>query len=157
RWLTGVGVMVVTSLSVSPACRRAAVAGTDGHYTSGPPEANQNWPAVALWAPAAGTAIIAAATQIQPPGKDRDPAMTPPRSIRGAFLDLVNDPFLADAQECVRFVPDGLLVVEDGMIRDFGRYADLAAKYPGLPVTAFPDRLIVPGLIDCHIHYPQSR
>src|SRR5262249_39418128 len=112
---------------------------------------------VALWAPAAGTAIIAAATQIQPPGKDRDPAMTPPRSIRGAFLDLVNDPFLADAQECVRFVPDGLLVVEDGMIRDFGRYADLAAKYPGLPVTAFPDRLIVPGLIDCHIHYPQSR
>jgi guanine deaminase len=78
-------------------------------------------------------------------------------AVRSAFLDFVGDPFLHDHAECVRFIPDGLLVIEGDKIKDFGPYADLRSKYAHLSVVTYADRLIVPGLIDCHVHYPQSR
>ncbi|MBE9098872.1 guanine deaminase [Vacuolonema iberomarrocanum] len=77
-------------------------------------------------------------------------------AIRGAFLDLVNDPFHAPETECVRYLPDGLLVVEDGIIRAFGAYQALQETYGQWPTVEYGDRLILPGLIDCHIHYPQT-
>jgi len=81
-----------------------------------------------------------------------------PQGIRGAFMDFVNDPFLHTETESVRYQPDGLLVVEDGKIKAFGAFAEVKAKYPGIPVTVFPaGQLITPGLIDSHVHYPQTR
>jgi guanine deaminase len=80
-----------------------------------------------------------------------------PEAIRGAFLDFTNDPFFNPVRQSVRFTPDGLLVLEDGKFKDFGRYSDLKEKYLHLAAVSYPDRLIVPGLVDCHIHYPQTR
>lgn len=77
-------------------------------------------------------------------------------AIRGAFLDLINDPFHHSDAECVRYLPDGLMVVEDGIIRAFGDYAALQESYGQLPMTEYGDRLILPGFIDCHVHYPQT-
>ncbi|MEO1147154.1 MAG: guanine deaminase [Cyanobacteria bacterium J06638_22] len=77
-------------------------------------------------------------------------------AIRGAFLDLVNDPFHAPESECVRYLPDGFLVVEDGIIRAFGDYSALQDTYGHWPTTEYGDRLILPGFIDCHVHYPQT-
>ena len=54
-------------------------------------------------------------------------------------------------------IPDGLLVIKDGMIVDFGAYKEVSAKHPGLTITTFKDRLIMPGMIDAHIHFPQVR
>src|SRR4051812_17720427 len=79
-------------------------------------------------------------------------------AIRGAFLDFVKDPFLYSEAESVRYQPDGLLVLHDGKIKDFGSYESLKGKYADVPITAYAaDKLIVPGLIDTHIHYPQTR
>lgn len=50
----------------------------------------------------------------------------------------------------VRHYPDGLLLVEDGIVTSCGPYAD-----PGVPVETL-DGIIVPGFIDSHIHYPQT-
>jgi guanine deaminase len=80
----------------------------------------------------------------------------PAIAIRGAFLDLVNDPFHVPESECVRYLPDGLLVVEDGIIRAFGNYSALQDTYGHWPTTEYGDRLILPGFIDCHVHYPQT-
>ncbi len=78
--------------------------------------------------------------------------------IRGAFLDFVKDPFYTKTdQEAARYLPDGLLVLEEGKIKDFGPYADLQSKYPGLKITRYTNRLMMPGFIDCHIHYPQTK
>jgi len=77
-------------------------------------------------------------------------------AIRGAFLDLLHDPFLADEAECVRYIPDGLLVVDQGVIQAFGAYDELREAYGQLPTTEYGDRLILPGFIDIHIHYPQT-
>ncbi len=80
-------------------------------------------------------------------------------AIRGAFFDLVDDPWkhVGREQDAARFVRDGLLVVKDGVIEDFGAVADVSPRHPDLPVIHLKDRLIVPGFIDGHIHFPQLR
>jgi guanine deaminase len=51
---------------------------------------------------------------------------------------------------------DGLMVVEDGIVVAFGPHADLAPCFADVPTEHFPARLIVPGFIDAHVHYPQT-
>lgn len=56
--------------------------------------------------------------------------------------------------EAVEHYPDGLLVVEDGLVLAIGAYADLAPRFADVPVEALPG-LLVPGFVDAHVHYPQ--
>lgn len=85
--------------------------------------------------------------------------MKPRTAVRGCFFDFLDDPWKHPGhdQAAARFVRDGLLVIEDGLIRDFGPYADLADKYANVPTTHIRRRLILPGFIDGHIHFPQVR
>jgi guanine deaminase len=80
-------------------------------------------------------------------------------AIRGSFFDFVDDPWKhgGNEQASARFVKDGMLVVEANVIKDFGPYADVSKRYLNLPVTHLRDRLILPGFIDGHIHFPQTR
>ena len=50
-------------------------------------------------------------------------------------------------------IPDGALRVEDGRIAALGPFAEVAR--PGEAVDDHRGRLILPGLIDPHIHFPQ--
>lgn len=81
--------------------------------------------------------------------------------IRAQFLDFIGDPLATDSppDQAVRFVPDGLLAIdqESGRIVDFGAYAACAPRYQKAPDLALTDRLILPGFIDAHVHYPQLR
>lgn len=81
------------------------------------------------------------------------------KAVRGTFFDLVDDPwdYYDNEEAAARFLPDGLLVIENGIIRDFGRYEELKDKYPGIEITVYKNRIIVPGFIDAHIHFPQTR
>jgi guanine deaminase len=56
---------------------------------------------------------------------------------------------------------DGLLVVGPDaqgrqVVRSVGDYRSLAPNYPGLAVEHLPGRIIAPGFIDLHIHFPQT-
>ena len=56
---------------------------------------------------------------------------------------------------------DGLLVVglgPDGVQRvvEAGPYRAVAARHPQVSVTHWPGRIIAPGFIDMHVHYPQT-
>jgi guanine deaminase len=56
---------------------------------------------------------------------------------------------------------DGLLVVgPDAAGREVvlaaGAYAAVAAAYPGVPTEHLPGRILAPGFIDLHIHFPQT-
>ena len=54
------------------------------------------------------------------------------------------------------FDEDGLLVVgSDGKVVAAGAYATLRATYPDAPTQHWPGRIIAPGFIDMHVHYPQ--
>ena len=78
-------------------------------------------------------------------------------AYRAALLHMLDDPCRAPAGEAFAFHEDGLLVVEDGHVTAFGAYTDIAPALPaGTPVTAFPGKLITPGFVDAHIHYPQT-
>lgn len=56
---------------------------------------------------------------------------------------------------------DGLLVVGPDatgrqVVRAVGPCLDLAGRFPGVAVEHLPGRIIAPGFIDLHIHFPQT-
>jgi len=77
------------------------------------------------------------------------------KAIRGSFLDFIDDPFFVPELETARYISDGLLILEGGKVKELGEYESLLGKYPEIPVTFYPDCLIMPGFIDTHIHFPQ--
>jgi len=78
-----------------------------------------------------------------------------PHAVRGEILHFVADP-AHDARALEHFA-DGLLIVRDGRVAECGP-AD--ALLPGLPadaaVTDYRGKLILPGFVDTHVHYPQT-
>jgi guanine deaminase len=80
------------------------------------------------------------------------------RAIRGRLLGFVDDPAEVGDASSYEHHADGLLLIEDGHIARVGDTSDLLMEVPpGTPVDHYPDCLIVPGLIDTHIHYPQTQ
>lgn len=78
------------------------------------------------------------------------------KAFRSSFLDFIADPFYQSEADSVRYLPDGLLVLENGIIKALGHYDDLQPQYADVPTISYPDRLIMPGFIDTHIHFPQT-
>lgn len=78
--------------------------------------------------------------------------------VRGRFLDIQNlVAQAADIAEQVRYLEDGVLISEAGKIKWFGLWQDAAAHLPeGVAIQHYPEKLIVPGFIDTHIHFPQT-
>lgn len=74
------------------------------------------------------------------------------KAYRAELLSVPDDPAQGGA---VLHHRDGLLVVEDGLVVAFGDHGDLAARFADVPVERI-DGLIVPGFVDCHVHYPQT-
>ncbi len=73
------------------------------------------------------------------------------QAFRGRILHV-----LSTAPLTYEYLEDGLLLVEDGKIRDIG--AALEFEQAGFPLARawhYPDSLIVPGFIDTHVHSPQ--
>ena len=78
------------------------------------------------------------------------------KAFRGAFLDFVEDPFYVDETQSVRYVPDGLLVVENGIVKAFGAYDRLKEQFPDITASEYPGMLLMPGFIDMHVHFSQT-
>ncbi|GAB4226792.1 MAG: guanine deaminase [Kiloniellaceae bacterium] len=82
---------------------------------------------------------------------------SPTRALRGRLLSFTEDP-AASAAESHTYIEDGLVVLAGGTIAEVGEAAELLARLPeGTPVDAYPDKLILPGFIDAHIHFPQTQ
>ncbi|MFK8185297.1 MAG: guanine deaminase [Phormidesmis sp.] len=77
-------------------------------------------------------------------------------AVRGPLLFFSDDPFRQSLADCCHYVADGLLVISEGKILEMGAYAQISSRYADLPLTHFPNQLIVPGFIDTHVHYPQT-
>lgn len=75
-------------------------------------------------------------------------------AYRASLLDYAGDPA---AVSCgARYISDGLLVVDQGTVLARGDYAELRAAHPDVSVVDYRGKLILPGLIDAHVHYPQT-
>ena len=76
-------------------------------------------------------------------------------AVRGEILHFLADP-AADPRALEHFA-DGALVVRDGRVAECGPAAALLPKLPsGTPVADHRGRLILPGFVDTHVHYPQT-
>lgn len=77
-------------------------------------------------------------------------------AFRGSIFHCTADPGEHADAHAVEYFEDGLLLVEDGNIAALD---DAERLLPGLSAnTRIEDhsgKLIVPGLVDCHVHYPQ--
>jgi guanine deaminase len=82
---------------------------------------------------------------------------SPLRALRGRLLWFVADPH--DAGEAAhRYVADGVLVIEGGMIRAVGPAEAILPTLPaGAEITDHRPHLIMPGFIDAHLHMPQTQ
>ncbi|MEO0406114.1 MAG: guanine deaminase [Cyanobacteria bacterium P01_A01_bin.135] len=89
------------------------------------------------------------------PNSDTLSGSAAPLALRAALLDCVDDPFHEELHRSIRYIPDGLLVIEKGHILALGPYETLQATYQRIPVHHYPNCIITPGFIDTHIHYPQ--
>lgn len=76
--------------------------------------------------------------------------------MRGRLVWFDEDPFLVGAR-ALRHESDGVIVMEDGRIRETG---PAERVLPGLPpeclVAHYPGCIVSPGFIDTHVHYAQT-
>lgn len=76
------------------------------------------------------------------------------QAYRAALLSFADD-------GSARYEEDGLLVVGPDasgrqVVRAAGAHAALAPDYPGVAITSLPGRILAPGFIDLHVHFPQT-
>jgi guanine deaminase len=74
--------------------------------------------------------------------------------FRGTVVDTPDDPFAGGA---LRAVADAGLLVRDGVLLDRGSIAEVRARHRGEDVVDLADGILLPGLIDTHVHSPQVR
>ncbi len=79
------------------------------------------------------------------------------RIIRGRVLSFHDDPRLAGATAW-RLIDDGAVLIDNGLIAAVGEAGAILAGAPaGAPLDDHRGKLVAPGFIDAHIHYPQTR
>lgn len=64
-------------------------------------------------------------------------------------------PEVASGDGLVTIARGALVVGSDGRILDVGDAKVVLARHPGADIVDYGDRLMVPGFIDVHCHYPQ--
>ena len=78
------------------------------------------------------------------------------RALRASILHCLTDPGDESRASAYEYFEDGLLLVDRGHIVEAGDAAKLLSDLPtDTQVVDYTGKLIVPGFIDCHVHFPQ--
>ncbi|KXI21715.1 guanine deaminase [Photobacterium sanguinicancri] len=80
------------------------------------------------------------------------------KAIRASIMDIarvVDKP--EDVEQNVRFIEDGLMLVDNGRIEWVGEWSEGKDKIPStVRIRSYPGKIVMPGFVDTHIHYPQA-
>lgn len=80
-----------------------------------------------------------------------------PCAYRGRLLHFLADPGDGHDEHAIQFFEDGLLVVEDGLVKAAGSASELLPTLArDASLVDYSGRLLLPGFVDTHIHYPQT-
>lgn len=78
-------------------------------------------------------------------------------AFRGSILHCLDDPGDELDGANVEFYEDGILLVADGKVQELGDASVLLPTLPeGIDIEDYSGKLILPGFIDSHIHFPQT-
>ncbi len=76
-------------------------------------------------------------------------------AYRGTLLHCLDEPG-PGRDAAVECFDDGILVVADGRVAEVGPAGAVLERLSAdVPLVDYRGRLLVPGLIDCHVHFPQ--
>lgn len=75
--------------------------------------------------------------------------------LRATVLHTPRNPFTED--NALEVFADGVVAIADGRIVATGDYTALRAQHPDALVVDWRGSVILPGLIDTHVHFPQTR
>ena len=76
------------------------------------------------------------------------------RIYRGTVLDTPASPFTGAV---LRAESDAGIVVADGVITDRGPFQQIRAAHPDAELFYLKGGVVLPGLVDTHVHFPQVR
>ena len=82
--------------------------------------------------------------------------MTDITLLCGQVLTFSGDPFVTAWQDAVQVNSTGGVLIRGGLIEMVGDAATLRASHPNAKVVEYGDKLILPGFVDAHVHYPQT-
>ena len=82
--------------------------------------------------------------------------MTDLTLLCGQVLTFSGDPFVTAWQDAVQVNNTGGVLIRDGLIEMVDDAATLRASHPNAKVVEYGDKLILPGFVDAHVHYPQT-
>ncbi|MEM7291225.1 MAG: guanine deaminase [Pseudomonadota bacterium] len=77
--------------------------------------------------------------------------------LRGRVLSFVSEPKTPGDEASYAYLEDGALALKDGVIEKSGEYEKVRAAFPDAEVIDHRPNLILPGLIDTHLHFPQMQ
>jgi guanine deaminase len=76
--------------------------------------------------------------------------------VRAQILHTPRDPFHDGAAAALEAFSDGGLAYgDDGRVLRTGPFADVRAAHPDAKLVDASDAILIPGLVDLHVHYPQ--
>lgn len=79
---------------------------------------------------------------------------------RSSILFFTNDPSKGkDITQAIKYYEDGLLIIENGYIKAVGEYEEVVNQFDLKKEDinqSYINKLIMPGFIDTHVHYPQT-
>ncbi|MFA9438995.1 guanine deaminase [Uliginosibacterium sp. sgz301328] len=79
------------------------------------------------------------------------------KALRADVVTFKGDPFLSKPEDCLVYIPDAIVVIDNGAITDLGPASEVSKRLPaGVTPEHYPDSIISAGFIDTHIHYPQT-
>ena len=78
------------------------------------------------------------------------------QAYRASIFHCLDDPGPHADEAAIEHIDDGMLVVDDGRIVAVGPADSMAGRLePGTNVEDYSGKIIVPGMIDCHVHFSQ--
>ena len=78
------------------------------------------------------------------------------QAFRASILHCLSDPGEHALPSAVEYLEDGVLIVEDGIVAELGPADTLLPQISADTVVEdFRGKMIVPGFIDCHVHFSQ--
>ena len=75
--------------------------------------------------------------------------------VRAQVAHTPCNPFVSE--DALETFADGAVAFDDGRIVACGGFAEVRSRYPDAPVVDARDAVLLPGFVDCHVHFPQIR
>ncbi|MBV7299288.1 guanine deaminase [Enterovibrio paralichthyis] len=87
----------------------------------------------------------------------KDPKAHPAKAFRAAILHSLANPTDVGLENSYQYFDDGILLIADGHVVKVGHAADILPTLDdSVEIVELENKLITPGFIDTHIHYPQT-